>query len=151
MDYSHEFTVQGAVAAASNDDLEGWVSAFLASPGSDNEALVDLLATGRNCWMGPVLLPFDQLHRLAGPPDQPTLGRLDEDDLETVDAMAESIDYGWDPAPLVVSYRNGQFIVEDGNHRTEGLRRAGETGYWCVVCAEDAMELKNRIDEFETP
>ncbi len=136
-----EFSLGAARTAAERDDLRGWVARFLASDGSDNADLAEMLNSEMTCWRGPVRLPFSELHRLAGPPDQPTLARLDEDDLETVEDMEDSIDEGWEPPPLIVSAKNDQLVVEDGNHRTEGLRRAGEDSYWCIVCASSDDEL----------
>lgn len=135
-----DFTIEGARAAAASGDLGAWATAFLRSPGSDNAELADTLSDEMKYWIGPVELPFDELNRLAGPPDQPTLGRLDDDDLETVEGMQDSIEDGWTPAPLVVSTRKGQLVVEDGNHRIEGLRRAGATAYWAVVGFTDTEE-----------
>lgn len=143
-----EPTLASARSSAERDELGEWVHAFLASDGSDNEELADQLYREMTYWTGPVRLPFDQLHRLAGPPDQPTLARLSDDDLDTVEGMEDSIDDGWTPPPLVVAFRNGQLVVEDGNHRIEGLRRAGEIDYWAVVCfATDAQRAAFRADD----
>ncbi len=140
----HDLTVDGARAAADRGDLGEWVASFLASPGSDNAALGEQLRAHVTEWVGPIRLPFDDLHRLAGPPDQPTLERLGDDDLETVEEMEESIDEGWDPPPLVVTYQKDHLVVEDGNHRIEGLRRAGHADHWSVV-GFDSVEER---DEF---
>ncbi len=129
-----ETTVDGARTAAERGELGAWVTAFLSSDGSDNAALAEKLAAEKPYWLGPVRLRFNELHRLAGPPDQPVLERLDDDDdLQTVEGMEESINDGWEPAPLVVSADGEQLIVEDGNHRIEGLRRSGRRNYWAVV------------------
>jgi hypothetical protein len=135
-----DFTLESARAAARADELERWVHDFLSSPGSDNAVLANELCSPRHHWAGPLELPFAELHRLAGPPDQPTLAPLDDDDLERVDDMEESLDDGWEPPPLIVSYRDGQLVVEDGNHRIEGLRRAGEDHGWSLVCFTDRGE-----------
>jgi hypothetical protein len=34
---------------------------------------------------------------------------------------------------LVVSYGASGLVLEDGNHRVEGLRRSGHHDYWAVV------------------
>ena len=65
-------TVETARAAAERDDLVRWVAEFLASPGSDNAELGEALSTSHRWWIGPVELPLDRLHRLAGPPGAPT-------------------------------------------------------------------------------
>ncbi len=128
-----EFTIESARSAARADDLATWVVDFLASDGSDNADLGEQLTSDYPVWSGPVELPLDQLRRLAGPPDQPTLDELDDDDLDSVEAMSESIDDGWRPPPFVVIWKGDHLSLEDGNHRAEALRRAGHARYWCVV------------------
>lgn len=139
-----DLTVAGAHAAAERGALADWVARFLASPGSDNAALGERLRREIGEWHGPVELAFDRLHRLAGPPDQPTLVRLTDDDLDTVDDMEDSIEDGWTPPPLVVTVHDGQLVVEDGNHRIEGLRRAGFDRYPAVV-GLDAADQRTAI------
>ena len=57
-------------------------------------------------------LPLDQLHRLAGPPDHPVLVAVDEDDWrDDVDDMEEKVEDGWEPPPMVVTYRDDQLAA----------------------------------------
>jgi hypothetical protein len=130
-----EFTVDGARRAAEYDTLDAWVHRFLSSPGSDNAVLGEELTRGERWWLGPLLLPIDSLNRLAGPPGDPVLVPLDDDEWrEDVEGMAEKVDdEGWEPPPVVVVYRNDQLVLEDGNHRVEALRRAGTDEVWGVV------------------
>ncbi len=140
-------SVDGARGAQRRGELGRWVAEFLRSPGSDNAVLGEELRREQSSWCGPVELPFDELQRLAGPADQPTLGRLDPDDLERVDGMAESMEEGWEPPPVIVSYRDGELYVEDGNHRIEGLRQAGRSEYWAVVGFDDDGERQRFLDQ----
>ena len=133
-----DYTVETARAAADADDLSTWVASFLASPGSDNAALAELLSERLRHWVGPLQLPLSRLHRLAGPPDEPVLCPVDEEYWDDrVDDMAERIEGGWEPSPVIVSYRNGQLVLEDGNHRVESLRRAGRSETWAIVGFEN--------------
>jgi hypothetical protein len=85
-----------------------------------------------------VRLPIDQLHRLAGPPGAPALEILDEEEWrDDVDDLAGHVENGMEPPPVIVSYRDGQLMLEDGNHRVEAVRRAGETETWAVVGFDD--------------
>jgi hypothetical protein len=143
----NDFSIDSAREAEQRGELAGWVAAFLASPGSDNAALAAALREDMVSWCGPVRLSFDELNRLAGPPDQPTVARLNEDDLDTVEEMDESIDDGWEPPPLIVSYRDSQLVVEDGNHRIEGLRRRGVSDYWAVVGFDDDLQRHEFLAE----
>lgn len=140
--------LEAARAAADEGRLFDWISDFLASPGSDNADLVDKLAAKDLHWIGPVRLRFDELHRLAGPEDAPTLGEFDDDGLETAERMAESLEDGWEPPPLVVSWsaEHDHLVVEDGNHRVEGLRRAGRDRHWAVVGFADPADRDRFIE-----
>jgi hypothetical protein len=135
-----DFTVQSASQAARVGELAEWVADFLASDGSDNAELGEELQDRYPIWFGPVEIPFNRLHRLAGPPDQPVLERLGHDDLEAVESMEDSIDEGWAPPPFVATWQNDHLVLEDGNHRAEGIRRSGQDGYWCIVGVETTEE-----------
>jgi hypothetical protein len=143
-----EFSVDAARQAAERGELGEWVGRFLASPGSDNAPLAEELCARMHSWIGPVPLPIDRLHRLAGPPGHPVLCPIDEDEWrDDVDELEEHIDRGWEPPPVIVTYRDDQLVLEDGNHRVEGLRRneVGET--WAVVGFESAEDR----ERFSTP
>jgi hypothetical protein len=133
-----EFSVDGARSAAEQHRLGDWVGRFLASPGSDNPVLAEKLSAELGWWAGPVELPLHELHRLAGPPGDPVLCPVGEEywdeRVASMDALAER---GWDPPPVVVACRGGRFVLEDGNHRAEGVRRAGREVVWAVVGFED--------------
>ena len=135
------FTVTTARDAAERGDLAGWVAEFLASPGSDNPELAYGLTHPPRTWIGPIRLRLDQLNRLAGPADHPVLIPVDEDDWrDDVDDLEDKVEEGWEPPPLVVTYRGEQLHLEDGNHRVEGIRRTGEDDAWCVVSFESPDE-----------
>lgn len=149
-----EFTVDGARRAAENDTLDAWVRQFLSSPGSDNAELGEELTRGERWWLGPLLLPIDSLNRLAGPPGDPVLVPLDDEEWrDDVEDMAEKVDdEGWEPPPVVVVYRNDQLVLEDGNHRVEALRRAGAEEVWGVV-GFDTIADRDRFttEVFDSP
>lgn len=142
MSTQEKFSVESAREAAERDEVEAWVAGFLSSPGSDNAALAQELTSRQRWWLGPVQLPFSHLHRLIGPPGDPVLAELDNEDHGRIEEMEESIDDGWDPPPLIVSYRDDlrQLVLEDGNHRVEGLRRNGERHGWSLVCFDGPAE-----------
>lgn len=129
-----EFSVESARAAAEHGHLADWVGRFLSSPGSDNAVLAKQLPEELRWWAGPIELPLDQLHRLAGPPGDPVLCPVDDDYWDDrVEDMDELAEEGWEPPPVVVAYRDRQLVLEDGNHRVESVRRAGRRTTWAVV------------------
>jgi hypothetical protein len=138
-----QYSVEAARRASERGELRAWVSRFLASPGSDNAPLAQDLCERLEHWVGPLQLPLRRIHRLAGPPGDPVLCPVDEDDWDDrVDDMAASIETDdWEPAPVIVSSRGGQLALEDGNHRVESVRQAGRREVWAVVGFENEAEL----------
>jgi hypothetical protein len=140
-----EYSVKAAQDAAERGELPDWVARFLSSPGSDNDVLAEQLTEPSRSWLGPVQLPIDRLHRMAGPPGAPVQRTLDREDWgDDVDDMQRRIEQGWVPPPVIVTYRSGLLLLEDGNHRVEGLRRTGARETWAVV-AFDSTEDRNRF------
>lgn len=139
----HTFTVESARRAAQQGELATWVHDFLGSDGSDNAELGEMLTEDERWWAGPMLLPIGELNRLVGPPGDPVLCPIVDDDewRDDIDEMAAAIaEDEWNPPPVVVTYRNGQLVLEDGNHRVEGLRRADEDEAWAVVGFETEVD-----------
>lgn len=127
-------TTETALEAAGRDDLRRWVADFLASEGSDNAPLAEQLTADCPWWIGPVEVPLDDLHRLAGPPGAPVLEVVEDDWWRgDVDDLAGRIQGGHEPPPVVAALRDGRLVLEDGNHRVEALRRAGRDTTWAVV------------------
>jgi hypothetical protein len=146
------FSVEGAREAAGRGTLAEWVSRFLSSPGSDNPVLAEQLTDSSRWWLGPVELPIDQLHRLSGPPGDPVLCPVDEDEWrDDVDDMQRRINQGWTPPPVIVTYRDAQLVLEDGNHRVEALRRAGADQSWAVVGFESREDRERFPVRVATP
>lgn len=136
MTTTEEFSTEAARAAAADDRLGEWVSAFLASPGSDNAALAEKLEGSHAHWIGPVRVPLDQLHRLAGPPGSPALEEVEEDEWrDDVDELAAELAEGDEPPPVIATWDGEQdtVLLEDGNHRVEAMRRAGIVDAWTIV------------------
>jgi hypothetical protein len=145
---SGEFSNHGARAAAERNELGRWVTDFLASPGSDNAPLGEALAASHPWWIGPVELPLDRLHRLAGGPGEPVLEVVEEDEWRAdVGDLAEKVEDGHEPPPVIVTFRpdRDQLVVEDGNHRLEAIRRAGGDQAWAVVGFGDERDLEHFV------
>lgn len=135
------YSVETARRAAERGELAEWVAEFLASPGSDNEVLAAKLSEPPRHWLGPVPLPIERLHRFAGPPGHPVLRATAEHEWrDDVEQMADLVADGSELAPIVVTYRDGALLVEDGNHRVEALRRTGARDAWAVVGFDTAEE-----------
>jgi hypothetical protein len=148
----HPFSVDSAREAADQGRLGPWVAEFLGSPGSDNAELAALLNERTRHWLGPVQLPISQLNRLAGPPGDPVLCPVDDEEWSPrVEDLADKVEDGFEPPPVIVVFRDGQLVLEDGNHRVEGIRRVGLDDAWAVVGFETSEELARFTASIELP
>lgn len=139
-----EYSLRSAREASERDELPQWVAGFLASPGSDNSALAEQLTKDLGWWTGPLEMPLNQLHRLAGPPGDPVLCPVDDADWDgRIDDMEERVKAGWEPPPVILSYRQDKLVLEDGNHRAESVRRAGRSTVWSIVGFESEQDSKD--------
>lgn len=146
-----DFTIETAREAAAQDDLGDWVRRFLSSPGSDNADLADLLEEEPRWWIGPVAVPIDHLHRLAGPPGQPVVEKLDDDGWrDDVDDLAEKIQGGLEPAPVIATKKDDHLMLEDGNHRLEAIRRSGADRAWTIISFFDPEARDHFIEQSES-
>jgi hypothetical protein len=137
------FSVDAARAAAARGTLRQFVADFLASEGSDNGALAADLTTRLPHWLGPVRVPLNRLWRLAGPPGAPVICAVDEEEWrDDVSDLEAKVEEGWEPPPVIASARDGELYLEDGNHRVEGVRRAGAREIWVLVGFEDLDDLE---------
>jgi hypothetical protein len=141
MTSDHEYSPAAARAAAGRGELADWVADFLRSPGSDNAPLADQLTEKYRWWVGPVQVPLDQLHRLAGPPGAPVMRAVDDDEwCDEVDDLSRRIQAGHEPPPVITSYRGDRLVLEDGNHRVEALRRSRADQAWAVIGFENSED-----------
>src|SRR5436190_20915466 len=134
------FSLETARQAAAANRTAIWVGEFLASRGSDNAVLAAALARKEHWWLGPIRVPLDDLVRLAGPEDD-ALVPIDEEEWEgDVDDMAQSIEEGWEPPPLLAEFQDGRLLLQDGNHRYEALQREGAPDAWVLVFFDDPAD-----------
>ncbi len=144
----HKFSLASAKRAAGDGRLAEWVSDFLASPGSSNPVLAAALAMRGATYLGPIRFALDRLTPMAGPDGDEVVVPVAKEDWESdVEAMVHSIEEGWHPPPLIVSRRDGEYFLEDGNHRCETLRRAGTTQAWTILLFADDVERDRFLNE----
>lgn len=141
------FSLASARAAARAGETATWVGDFLTSEGG-NEILAAALAQQPHWWLGPVQVPLAELERLAGPDDEEVLCPIEPEDWEDdVSEMADRLEEGWEPPPLLAEHQDGRLLLQDGNHRYEALRREGADAAWVLIYFPDEATR----DAFEVP
>ena len=78
-------------------------------------------------------LDFSELIRIAGPEENMKY-KIDQRIFEEkINKMVESINKGWEPAPLIVWDTIEGLTIADGSHRIEALRKLGFKSYLCII------------------
>ena len=134
-----DYSTEGARAAAERDELVDWVVDFLGSPDSDNAALAASLRQEGLTWAGPIRVADRRV--ASDSPDLRTI-RFCNPSMTTSGA---TMSMSWratsrrepEPPPVIVTFRDDQLVLEDGNHRVEAIRRAGRDDAWAVIGFED--------------
>lgn len=116
------FTLASATRAAQQNMQEQWVQDFLRSEGK-NVSLADGLLKVRRWYFGPVLLPLKKLERICGPEENMQYVDPEPSWSRRVNSLCNAILSGWDMPPLIAEYKQEKFILVDGSHRHEALRR----------------------------
>ena len=139
MDYA--CTLSNAMECAAHGMIEDWVHAYLLSDG-DNKPFSDGLKLFERTYHGPVSFPLSLLSRNTGPEEGMRWRIPAEWFGHHVGQLMGSIRAGADLPPLIVHYWipegsvEGEFELNDGNHRLEAFRQLGVERYhvifWCT-------------------
>jgi hypothetical protein len=122
MDYKS--TLSAAQAYTKNGKLEDWIHAYLLSDGN-NKAFSDGLKLVDRTYLGPYRMPLSLFKRCCGP-EETMKWRVDLDGFEKrVENLKRLILSDYDLPPLIIQFVNGQFELNDGNHRHEAYTRLG--------------------------
>jgi uncharacterized ParB-like nuclease family protein len=129
-----DFSVRGAARCAEAGVLEEWIHAYLRTGHWANLALSDGLKLEERFWVGPAEVRLDDVDQPCGPGSDKRFREPEEKWERKIAELLGSISDVLDLPPLIVSSGNGtfrnpdgtvRFLVADGCHRLEALRRMG--------------------------
>jgi hypothetical protein len=128
-----EFSTAAAKAQAGEGHLEQWIYRYLESGVWANIGLREGLQKQPRWWIGPIAVELNTLNRCCGP--EPSLEyRVPQKAWDDkVIGITNSLTDALDVPPLIVEYRAGAFIVRDGNHRHEAMRRKSWLKCWGLI------------------
>ena len=117
-------------------ELERWLQTYLrCEPSWANQGLADgLLLVPRVYRL--IEVPLTALERKCGPEPEMEYWQDAESFEGHIRAIAESLENVEDLPPLVVEELGDRFMVCDGTHRLEALRRRGYATCWAIVFSE---------------
>lgn len=135
-------TLSSAKAYAEAEKLDVWIHLYLNEDGR-NIPFSDGLKLTDRYYMSPALMPRRLFHRCAGPePDMKY--RIDPDWFAIhVAKLEQAIREDADMPPLIVHYVEGEFELNDGNHRHKAYENLGVENVWVIVWITDEKEYQD--------
>lgn len=127
--------------------LEDWVHAYLLSDGN-NKPFSDGLKLAERTYLGPIKMPLSLFHRCCGPePDMAYVVSAGGFECK-VNALMDAMRAGADIPPLIVHYVDGNFELNDGNHRFEAYARLGLDACDVIVWITEKEEYAAFMDAY---
>ncbi|MEZ4415960.1 MAG: ParB N-terminal domain-containing protein [Gemmatimonadota bacterium] len=131
-----DFSVQGARAALAAGELEEWLQEYLrCEPRWENLGLADgLLLAPRTYRL--LEMRVATLERKCGPEPEMEFWQDAESFERHVQAIERTLETTESLPPLVVERVAGRWMVCDGTHRLEAIRRKGWDTCWVVLFSD---------------
>ncbi|MBZ9689334.1 ParB N-terminal domain-containing protein [Clostridium estertheticum] len=135
----YKCTLSSSQNYAKKGKLEEWLHTYLLSDGH-NKGFSDGLKLFDRYFLGPIKMPLSLFSRCCGP-EAYMKYRVNADWFEQHVTKLESvIQSEKDMPPLIVHFVDGQFELNDGNHRFEAYSRLGVKEYYVIVWITEKHE-----------
>lgn len=143
----YQCSLSSAMQFAQAGKLEEWVHAYLLSDGHNRE-FSDGLKLFPRSFYGPVTMPLKLFHRCCGPEEGMTY-RVDGEWFEKyVAKITEVLRTNPDMPPLIAHFVDGDFELNDGNHRFEALTRMGVEEYPFIIWITEESECAEFLEKY---
>ena len=140
-------TLSSAKAYGEAGKMDAWIHLYLNEEGR-NIPFSDGLKLFARYYFSPALFPVSLFKRCAGPePDMKY--RIDKDWWEQrVAGLEKSIQDDPDMPPLMVHYVDGEFELNDGNHRHKAYENLGIENAWVIIWITEKEELDDFMEKY---
>ena len=140
-------TLSSAKAYAEAGKLDAWIHLYLNEEGH-NIPFSDGLKLFDRYYISPALFPVSLFTRCTGPEPEMKY-RIDRDWWEyRVAEMEKSVQADDDLPPLIVHYVDGEFELNDGNHRHKACENLGIENVWAIVWITEDAELDDFMSKY---
>lgn len=143
----YKSTLSSAVGYARNGKLEEWIHTYLQSDGHNRE-FSDGLKLFDRYFLGPVKMPLSLFKRCCGPESDMKWVIPKVPFEEKVRELQKVISENDDMPPLIVHYVDGEFELNDGNHRLEAYLRLGVAEYYVIVWITEKEEYADFMAKY---
>ena len=140
-------TLSSAKAYADAGKLDAWIHLFLNEEGR-NIPFSDGLKLFDRYYFSPAEFPVSLFRRCAGPEEEMKY-RIDKDWWEQrVAELEKSIQSDPDMPPLIVHYTDGEFELNDGNHRLQAYENLGIENAWVIIWITEEAERDDFMNKY---
>ena len=140
-------TLSSAKAYADAGKLDAWIHLFLNEEGR-NIPFSDGLKLFDRYYFSPAEFPVSLFRRCAGPEPEMKY-RIDNDWWEQrVAGLEKSIQSDPDMPPLIVHYTDGEFELNDGNHRLQAYENLGIEKAWVIIWITEEAERDDFMNKY---
>jgi hypothetical protein len=127
-----------------NNNTEKWVHHYLNNEGN-NKALSKGLKKQKRYWLGPIKISLSKLHRCCGYESNMEYTETISKWNRRINSIIKKIDSGWDMPPLIVTYKNKQLSIRDGNHRYDALKKCNKISCRVIIWYDTKKEIGKGI------
>ena len=140
-------TLSSAKAYGEAGKMDAWIHLYLNEEGR-NIPFSDGLKLFARYYFSPALFPVSLFKRCAGPEPEMKY-RIDRDWWEQrVAGLEKSIQDDPDMPPLMVHYVDGEFELNDGNHRHKAYENLGIENAWVIIWITEKEELDDFMEKY---
>ena len=140
-------TLESAMKYGKEEKTDAWVHLFLNEEGR-NIAFSDGLKLCDRYYFSPAQFPISMFKRCSGP-EEDMKYRVDAGWWEhKISELTKAVGSGEEMPPMIVHYVDGEFELNDGNHRHKVYEDLGIDKAWVIVWITEEEELKDFMCEY---
>ncbi|WP_026517711.1 ParB/RepB/Spo0J family partition protein [Butyrivibrio sp. MC2021] len=135
-------TVESAIDYGKQEKMDDWIHQYLNAEGK-NVPLSEGLKSSNKYYFSPAKFPISLFKRCSGPEDNMKYC-VDKGWWEyKISELTKVIQSGVEVAPIIVNYVDGEFELNDGNHRLQVYQDLGISQSWVIIWINEEQEVKD--------
>ncbi len=140
-------TLTSALEYSKAEKTDAWVHLYLNEEGR-NIPFSDGLKLFDRYFISPAQFPLSFFQRCAGP-EETMKYRIDEGWWShKIEALTKVIEAGTEMPPIIVHYVDGEFELNDGNHRHKVYENLGVDKVWAIVWITEETEYNDFMSKY---
>ena len=140
-------TLASAMEYGREEKTDAWVHLYLNEEGR-NIPFSDGLKLFDRYFISPAQFPISLFHRCAGP-EEDMKYRIDKGWWEhKLSEITKAVEEGKEMPPMIVHYVDGEFELNDGNHRHKVYENLGIETAWVIIWITEEEELRDFMSKY---